>query len=169
MSTAFNIAEGLMSIFQQSIKRKAILRGHSDRGDMVNSIVYELSEAGDTVTATMYGNNYSVYVNYGVAAGRVKYPIKVMIDYLKRKGLPEKEATSAAWATRAIHKKEGMPTKASARFSKDGKRTHFVNDGFDEAMDEAIRYFEETTNNTIEVTISGIFKSEIETNIILNF
>jgi hypothetical protein len=41
-------------------------------------------------------------------------------------GASDKEALGIAFAIASKHKREGMPTRASARFSQTGKRTGFI-------------------------------------------
>lgn len=151
-----------MAIFVKFIHDEGKAQGHDDTGAMLASIHYEVIEIFGAVIGTIKAENYSVYVQTGIKADRVNYPIKVMIDWWKRRGLDEEEATRAAWATRAKHKKEGIPTKASNAFSKTGKRINFVSDGIQKALLEAQALFEKELNAVIQFEINEYFKADLK-------
>lgn len=128
-------------IAEGSVKAEAVLQGHVDTGAMVKTMKHEIVFDERTAKGIVFAEDYSVYVNVGVKAERVRYPIKVMIAWWRRKGLPTLEATRAAYATRAKHEREGIPTVNSRRFSKTGKRLGFVQDGLDKVKTEMEKVF----------------------------
>jgi len=109
----------------EEMKKEVLDQGHKDTGKLINSMRYDMIVQSNAIEVTFYYVFYGRFVNDGVKASKVRYPIKILIDWFKRKGLTGKNATSAAWATRAKHKKEGIPTKKSVRFSSNGRRKGF--------------------------------------------
>ena len=142
-----NPLEDALNAFIAEIKKQYTLQGHVLTGNLVNSLRWEI-ETGDTkLTGKIYIADYGLYVNNGVSAvnipfsggsggGTSKY-IQGLIRFFLLRGLGDDNAKRAAFATARKHKKEGMPTKASSRFSKNGKRT--------EALDDAIKLKQEAT------------------------
>ena len=142
-----NALEDVLNAFIAEIKKQYTLQGHVLTGNLVNSLRWEI-ETGDTkLTGKIYIADYGLYVNNGVSAvnipfgggsggGTSKY-IQGLIRFFLLRGLGDDNAKRAAFATARKHKKEGMPTKSSRRFSKNGKRT--------EALDDAIKLKQEAT------------------------
>ena len=143
-----NALEDSLNAFIAEIKKQYTIQGHVLTGNLVNSLRWEI-ETGDTkLTGKIYIADYGLYVNNGVSAvnipfsgtgsggGTSKY-IQGLIRFFLLRGLGDKEAKSAAFATARKHKKEGMPTKSSSRFSKNGKRK--------EALDDAIKLKQDAT------------------------
>lgn len=111
-------------------------QGHNNTGSLLNSIDFKAYQAADTIVSDFFMNDYWNKVNYGVSASRIPYRrgsvakqrkyIDGLINYFQSKGLSDAESKRAAFATANVHKQEGMPTKASSRFSKTGERTGFI-------------------------------------------
>jgi len=111
-------------------------QGHNNTGSLLNSIDFKAYQAADTIVSDFFMNDYWNKVNYGVSASRIPYRpgsgakkskyIDALINYFLSKGYSDKESKSFAFATATIHKRDGMPTKASSRFSKTGERTGFI-------------------------------------------
>lgn len=114
-------------------------QGHSLTGDLITSLEYRVRETATGVTVEFIANQYGEYLNTGVSASRIPYTprgprrggtsqyIQALIRYVERRmGLRGKEATGVAFAIARAHKREGMPTRASYRFSKNNRRTGWV-------------------------------------------
>lgn len=112
-------------------------QGHSLTGSLERSLRGNMiqSRSGVSVLGTM--NGYGKYVATGVSKDRIPYGghsatggtskyIQGLVAFWKLRGLSEKEALRAAFATAKKHKREGMPTKGSYAFSKTGERTQFI-------------------------------------------
>ena len=151
----------VMELFRDYIKKEGQDQGHRDTGKMLDTLEIVVNEESGQVTGKLLAEGYSVFVQTGIAAGRVNYPIRVMVDWWKRKGLNEKDATRAAWATRTKHKREGIGTKAANAFSKTGKRVNFVSDGLAKALFEAQNLFEKELDTIIEFEISEYFRADL--------
>jgi len=114
--------------------------------------------------------NYMAINNSGVTAARIPYTpnsgrppskyISGLIDYVKRRmGKSDKEAKGIAFAIASKHKKEGMPTKGSVRFSTTGKRTGFIEQALDKNSQKFIELIENAITFSVEATIESYYKS----------
>jgi hypothetical protein len=146
-------------VAQTGVRGELRDQGHRLTGGLIENIEVVVSEQGDTVTGKLIGPDYAIYVDAGVPANRVRYPVKIMIEYFQKRGLAVKDATRAAWATRAKHKIEGIPTKASFRFSKNGRRTGFIKAGIEAKIQEMQRIFADEIGGDIDIEITQIFNT----------
>lgn len=142
------VAESLKSTFKA--------QGHVDTGRLLDTMAIKVSPDGLGATGQIFVEKYGIFVNFGVRADRVRYPIQVMIDWWERRGLPTKEATRAAWATRAKHQREGIPTRAASAFSQTGERTGFVERGVSAVMAEVEGYLAASLGAAFEVKFSQL-------------
>lgn len=130
------IIEIISDLIKQDISTKLKEQGHNNTGSLLNSISYKITQTADSIITDFYLNNYGNIVDFGVRANRIPYRrgsgakkskyIDGLINYFKSKGLSDAESKRAAFATANVHKQDGMPTKASSRFSKTGERTGFI-------------------------------------------
>lgn len=154
--------EKIAELTQSNLIEASVEQGHKLTGSLQSRIDYRITTTNDGYSIIITAPKYALYVNFGVSAGKVRYPIRVMVEYWRKRGLPEKEATRAAWATREKHKKEGMPTRASARFSKTGKRTGFISEAVKKSMNQAIDILGGGAADYVRVEIREIFRGELE-------
>lgn len=143
--TAKQAIEQVMQITQDAMRQTLRAQGHYNTGKLSESIVYSVTVKGESISGIIEGPDYAVYLDTGVPASRIPYSgrtgrggtsqyIQGLIVYFKDRGLPTKEAKNAAFATAAKHKREGMPTTASARFSSTGKRTGFIRESVEDTQ-----------------------------------
>ncbi len=159
------LAEKIAPIIKLGVQQAYREQGHVLTGALINSIDYAIQA---TVTGAMIDFmmlDYSVPVNSGVPASRIPYSgrsgggyskyIAGLITYARlRFKVPAIEAKKIAFAIANKHKKEGMPTRASSAYSKNGKRTNAIQQGLDEAQDKVndmIQYALETYINSIMI------------------
>lgn len=104
-------------------------QGHYLTGSLENSInnSFNVVQEGRRVVLYGFALDYSIGLNDGVNSGRKLPTVDELTKYFLLRKLPLIQAKQAAILTAKRHKKEGMPTKASARFSKTGVRTNFIN------------------------------------------
>jgi hypothetical protein len=137
-------------IVKEAVKIEFVRQGHKLTGGLINSIDYRVNAmtTGANIEFLLY--DYGMIQNFGVKAERIPFnpgsgaKSSKYIDGLKlyarlRFGVDEKQAQSIAFAIAYKHKKEGMPTKASARFSSTGKRTGAIEAALDETESEVVR------------------------------
>ena len=130
------IIEIISDLIKQDISTKLKEQGHNNTGSLLNSISYKITQTADSIITDFYMNNYGNIVDFGVRANRIPYRrgsgakkskySDGLINYFQSKGLSDAESKRAAFATANVHKQDGMPTKASSRFSKTGERTGFI-------------------------------------------
>jgi len=124
-------------LLDQRLTEEFVAQGHHLTG------AWEQSLHGN-VLSTEYATilrgemaSYGIFVQGGVDADRIPYGgaptgagtskyIQALKNYWMLRGLSEKQALSAAFATAKTHKKEGMPTAGSYAFSSTGERKTFI-------------------------------------------
>lgn len=148
---------GLVTEIQNELKDQ----GHYNTGRLFQSVKGLVSENADGGTLDIEMNDYHVFVEKGVRAGRIPFGgrsrgaktslyIQGLISFFQNKGLSEKEAKGAAFATARKHIKEGIPTSSSYRFATNGRRLKFI--------DESTRASVQLDN--LEVSIQDIWEDE---------
>ncbi len=134
------LAKQIGELIVDELRRQYRLQGHNLTGKLIASIE-------DKVTLTVTGAkvqvlivDYGVIINNGTPASRIPYTpgsgrggtskyIQGLQNFARlRMGLNAREALSVAFAIAKKQSKEGMPTKGSFRFSKNGKRTGAIED-----------------------------------------
>jgi hypothetical protein len=146
------------------------LQGHELTGSAVKQMETMVRMEINTLIIEGFVPNYMAINNSGVTAARIPYTpnsgrppskyISGLIDYVKRRmGKSDKEAKGIAFAIASKHKKEGMPTKTSARFSKTGKRTGFIEQALDKNSQKFIELIENAITFSVEATIESYYKS----------
>lgn len=157
MKTPYILAQAA-KILNESLRNKLKEKGHFNTGQLEGSIKSNISNT--ELTGEMY--DYGHIVDDGTPASRIPFSpgsgakssrfIDGLIAFFQTKGLPEKEARSAAFATAKVQKKEGMSTKASVRYSSTGDRNNFIRDALNEV--------ESVLEKTIENGMDEIFNDE---------
>ena len=145
-----------------------IKQGHDMDGTAISKLFHTVEEAGVETIFRVYDGTkrgYMGILDKGVSADRIPYTpgqrradrseyIKGLIRFFKhpsRGGLSDEEALSAAFATARKHAKEGMPTRASSRFSQTGNRTQFVADGTKDIMKQVEEIMAEAFKEAVMV------------------
>jgi len=107
-------------------------QGHHLTGAAEESVSFNEAINDNRRSLEVLANYYVVYVDKGVKPSEIKSPyaparIDGLTRYWKmRRGLNDKDAKRAAYATATKHAQEGMPTRNSERYSSTGKRTGFT-------------------------------------------
>lgn len=122
-------------------------QGHQLTGAFEQSLEYDY----DGEYLNIYGNHYGKILETGVTAANIPYTpgsgatsskyIQGLARYaMLRMGVDERTALSIAFAIARTHKREGMPTRASAVYSQTGRRTGFVEDSVPD-IDQLVEEF----------------------------
>jgi hypothetical protein len=146
------------------------LQGHELTGSAVKQMETMVRMEINTLIIEGFVPDYMAINNQGVPSNKIPYYpgsgrktskyIDGLIDYVQRRmGKSDKEAKSIAFAIASKHKKEGMPTKTSARFSKTGKRTGFIEQALDNNSQKFIELIEVSVAATVEVLVESYYKS----------
>jgi hypothetical protein len=146
------------------------LQGHELTGSAVKQMETMVRMEINTLIIEGFVPDYMAINNQGVPANRIPYTpnsgrppskyISGLIDYVKRRmGKSDKEAKGIAFAIASKHKKEGMPTKGSVRFSTTGKRTGFIEQALDKNSAKFVELIENAITFSVEATIESYYKS----------
>jgi len=145
-------------------------QGHELSGSAVKQMETLVRMEINTLVIEGLVPDYMAINNSGVTANRIPYTpnsgrptskyISGLIDYVKRRmGKSDKEAKGIAFAIASKHKREGMPTKGSVRFSTTGKRTGFIEQALDKNSAKFIELIENAITFSVEATIESYYKS----------
>lgn len=147
-------ADRLLSYAARAVKKELSEQGHRLTGSLERTTRTELQVGSEQITGRVVMNEYFAYLERTLPANRVPYrrgsgakrskAVEGLERYWKLRGLAPKEARSATFATLNKWKQEGRPTRASFRFSKNGRRTGF--------LESAIK---EITGNAQDVLLGG--------------
>ena len=123
-------------MIQERLRKELQTQGHTLTGKLERSIVSRVVVTGDATVVEGVALDYAGILDAGTSPGRIPYRegsgaktskyIDGLFNFFKLRGLDDKEAKSAAFATAKVQKREGMSTVASHRFSKNGARQHFI-------------------------------------------
>lgn len=152
-----------MKTVLKALKDEYVAEGHNLTSTGLNSMQAGTESDATQITGYIKGEQYLVYVDSGVPAGKVKYPISVMIRFFKLLGKDEKEAKRAAWATRAVHQREGIPSRGSYAFSSNGRRTGFIKAGLDTVKNQIKADLEKTLQIAVDFEIAEASQAEAVT------
>jgi hypothetical protein len=153
--TKNDLLNQIASLIIDSFKKQIQLQGHSLTGELEASFEASFIRFGLTDVIAISFNDYGVPLDTGVSAERIPFQsgsgnkTSLYIDGLKRFaklrfGVSDREAQSIAFAIAKKHKKEGMPTKNSYNFSKNGSRTNWIDLALSETaadIDQALSTF----------------------------
>lgn len=157
------LAELLVSGLRQSFADQ----GHNLTGKGAASINAVITKEGDDVRIKVFALSYVAITDQGVHANRIPYGgaksgaktskyIQGLTEYAKiRFNANSDEALRIAFAIAAKHKREGMPTLSSRRFSK-GNRTGFVKEGYDLVRNEIVKMVGDNQLEIVKMSISKI-------------
>ena len=145
-------------------------QGHELTGSAVKQMETMIRFEINTLIIQGLVPDYMAINNSGVTAARIPYSpnsgnktskyISGLIDYVKKRmGKSDKEAKGIAFAIASKHKREGMPTKGSVRFSTTGKRTGFIEQALDKNSQKFIELIEASIRFSVEATIESFYKS----------
>jgi hypothetical protein len=154
-------------------------QGHYMNGKVVDEMEIQIESTVEGFIASGYTFPYALYQQHGVSASNIPYGggkrgdtskyIEGLIGYVqKRMAISDlKEAKSIAFAIAKTHKKEGMPSMGSAKYSPNGKRTGWISDSLKENETSISGFILRVLKNKFEETITAYVEG-MNTPIILN-
>jgi hypothetical protein len=171
-STANAIQDALQKVAARSIvkfQRGIDAQGHNLTGRLKGSFETVTKSNQNGIQADILVEGYGQFVDQGVKANRIPYSgrsgrggkseyIEGLKDFFIRRGRGASEALRAAFATAAKHRREGMPTRASYRFSRNGKRTDFITGEIPGIETDLVQTVENTVAFALETSISARFR-----------
>ncbi len=136
MKAEQNILEKVDKAIKKSLTKELKSQGHYLTGGLERSIQGEIKNISNGASLEGSMADYGFIVNTGTTPAKIPYQensgaksskyISGLINYFKLKGLSEKEAKQAAFATAKVQKKEGMPTRNSYSYAKNNERKLFI-------------------------------------------
>jgi hypothetical protein len=150
MAERLNIKQSLekvMRVLQHRLQKKLEAQGHYNTGRLSKSLEYEVVFENGAFVGRMGGEDYGLALEFGIRPEKIPYSpgrgrggrsqyIQGLVKFWQGKGLNDREALSAAFATANVHKREGVPTRASYQFSRTGTRTGFITEVLNESIFE---------------------------------
>lgn len=162
-----------MKHLQKQLRTELKDQGHYLTGALHDSIQYRITKRGSTVViAEMYALDYALIMEFGVAPSRIPFSgrggasggvskyIQGLVTFFQKRGLGEREALSAAFATANVQKREGMPTNDSFAFSSNGRRTGFVSETLENHLEIVGKILAEKTGLLLSLEFPAEFRME---------
>jgi hypothetical protein len=164
------LADDIAQMAIDAVANEWKAQGHNLTGSAIKNMETVIRFQTNELIIEGFVPDYMAINNSGVKANRIPYTpnsgnktskyISGLIDYVKRRmGKSDKEAKGIAFAIASKHKREGMPTKGSVRFSTTGKRTGFIEQALDKNSPKFIELIENAITFSVEATIESYYKS----------
>lgn len=160
MTQLQTIFDKALDLAIQEIQEELRNQGYGG-GPLEKDIVKKLVQA-EGLTGELWMNFYYQWVNNPTPGARIPFSgrtgkggtskyIQALIDFFKRKGA--KNAISAAFATAYTQKREGRPTRGSYRFSRNGKRTGFLQESLPRIQERIFSLISQEVERYIQLEI----------------
>lgn len=152
----------------EKLREELLNQGHEATGNLISTLRYDITKDTDGFTLQVFMDEYGIFVNNGVSKSRIAYSrgsgaksslyISALIEWIKQKGIEsgEREVKNFAFAIANKHKQEGMPTSDSSRFSKNGRRTGFIDNVLEDNINEVDSILTSEISTTVEVFFDNL-------------
>lgn len=167
--TIDQIIENLLEDIRGDLRKEYEQQGHKLSGRLIRELRIEVTNSVSGTVGRIYAVPYARYLETGVAPSKIPFSpgsgkrtskyIEALIDYWKKRGRTPADAKRAAFATANKHKREGMPTRSSFKFSRNGRRTGAIREVRKANEQRVISIIQEELSNDIRVTISEGIKT----------
>mgnify|MGYP000499959706 CR=1 FL=1 len=138
-------------------------QGHRNTGALEASIKVDVKLEGRKIVGEVSGLDYLDYINRRTRHTRVAgAQVKGLFEWWKAKGLSDKEARSAAFATAVNQVKYGSPTPAAFRYTTNGKRTAAVEAAFGNVANDIGQQLAAAANATISANFTPSLNRELK-------
>lgn len=154
----------------EQLREELRLQGHEATGNLMSSLEYKIIKDVDGFELNIYMNGYGLFVEQGVDAKKIPYRrgsgaesskyINALIQWIQQKGLEsgDSKIKSFAFAIAEKHKREGMSTLSSRRFSKTGKRDEFIEDVLNQNSFEVGEEIRDAFEKDIDIFLDNLIK-----------
>lgn len=168
--------EHLQHVISEALMNEWDAQGHYMNGKIVKEIEYQVKQETNKLILSGFMYPYGSIVAAGTPASKIPFSgrtgrggkslyIEALQSYVKNRMniQDDKKSLSVAFAIAHTQKNQGMPTKGSYSFSKNGKRTDWIEGGLkDDKVTEAIS---ELAHNVLSVSLDVIInKWQVELN-----
>lgn len=153
-----------------------VAQGHVATSGLIKSVSGAVNVLLNETRYEMSMFDYGLIVDKGVKPERVPFTprrvgqvkrtrpsryVTALMDWVRVKGLTtglEKEVRAMAFAIARKHKREGIPTKGSARFSQTGKRLDFIQETISRVDDRITQLISDQFETAILEAINQVLK-----------
>lgn len=162
--------QDVMQYLTGQLRKRVEKQGHRLTGKVIRTMEFTVDVQNGIVVGEVLMEYYAQFLERGVKANRIPFGgrtgrggtskyIEALAAYFRQRGVPERESLRAAFATAHVHKREGMPTRASGRFSQDNgsARTKFITRTMEESQDAIVTILGNKVEQTILVRIERSF------------
>lgn len=162
--------EYVMSLLKLEIEKEFIDQGHGKKGrsKLIDTAEVKTQILASVIKSELFMERYFRFVNDGVKASRVPYQrgsgrktskyIEALILFFRRKGLGQKRSERAAFATATLAKRQGHPTRSSFRFSKNGRRTKFVDFTLERLEDKMLNLLSDKVEQSVILKFNKVLE-----------
>lgn len=164
------ILEQIASLTIQAVALEWKAQGHNLTGKAIQELETRIVQKGNDTIIEGYVIDYMAELNEGTPASRIpprgsvafdRY-VRELTDYVKKRRLTgRRTAEQIARAIANVHSREGRPSKASARFSKTGKRTGFIEQALSDIEPQLAQLIERGIEESITFVIDSFFQSQL--------
>jgi hypothetical protein len=164
------LADDIAQMAIDAVANEWKAQGHNLTGSAIKNMETVIKMETDKIIIEGLVPDYMAINNKGVLATKIPYYpgsgnktskyISGLIEYVKKRmGKSDKEAKGIAFAIASKHKKEGMPTIGSKRFSQTGKRTGFIEHALDKKEAEMADLINRAIYQSMIITVETFYKS----------
>lgn len=161
----------LTKYLRQRIVNNYIAQGHRLTGEFESTLEVILETEPIVKIIKGIGEHYAIFLDKGVTSDRIPFSGRSgkggtsrYIEGLRRFAelrfnLSGREALSMAFAIAHTHKREGMPTSGSYRYSKTGLRTQFITDALEDSLPYIQMEIERWGGSRIESLLDNLIRN----------
>jgi len=125
------IINHLSAISKEIVQRDKLTleeQGHKDTGRLERSLKFQILTRPGGVTVHFKSLDYGLGLSTGLTPNEINYSFSDIVDWARRKhpGKSDEQINQFIFLMMRAHKREGMPTEGSKRFSKTGVRTGWI-------------------------------------------
>lgn len=160
----------VMQYLQEQLRERLEKQGHRLTGKAIRTMEFTVDVKNGVGVGEIEMEFYAKFLERGVSRDRIPFSgrsgrggtskyIQALADFFRKRGVPEREVLRAAFATAHKHKREGVPTRASGRFSRDtgNSRTGFITRTMEESQEAIVTILGNKVEQTILVRIQQAF------------
>lgn len=161
----------LEDFLRKALSDELVIQGHKNTGGLIESINFISRKTATMLTIEERHLNYGNIIDKGVAASRIPYGgrtgkggtskyIQALMDYVRKRAIAQgdKEVKNIAFAIANKHKKFGMPTPGSSRFSSSRKRTGWIDEAQKRSQGELASLLLRLYGNDIQVEFDNFVR-----------
>jgi hypothetical protein len=170
-SVTFTEVERLQQVIAEVLRDEWEAQGHYMNGAVVKELEWKISQTNDTLTLEALMYPYANIIATGVKKDKIPFSgrtgrggtslyIEALQNYVKQRMevSDDKKSLSIAFAIAHTHKKEGMPTRGSYKYSSTGKRTEWTGESLSKNEEQITDAIGEWAHNRLLVNLDVILE-----------